>query len=72
MKSQHISLLSGVVDAISDLADAGDEVGVTVQSVTTTFPDGSTVIFTADRSTSETDWHILMASAPPPIPPAVA
>lgn len=65
MKSQHIPLLSTVVGAISDLADAGETIDVAVQSVTTTFPDGSTVIFTADNSTPETDWHILSASPPP-------
>lgn len=60
MKSQHIPLLSGVIAAISTLADQGDAVDVTVNTVNTTFPDGSTVTFTADRETPETDWHITM------------
>lgn len=60
MKSQDIGLLQTVVNAISDLANAGTTVGVTVVSVAVRFPDNSVVLFNQDTETPETDWFITM------------
>jgi hypothetical protein len=61
VKSQDIGLLQAVNDAVSALHSQGTPVGVKVKSVVTEFPDGSLVIFNADDSTPETDWHIVAA-----------
>lgn len=59
MKSQHVALLATVIDAITNLAAAGNGINVTVNSVTVTFPDGRATIFTQDASTGEIDWVVI-------------
>ncbi len=58
MKSQDINKRQHAVNALSDLASAANAIGLTLDQVTITFPDGRPVVFTQDVSTGEIDWVI--------------